>query len=1117
MVMGNYRVCYCFIRKFKATQPDPPADVISAFNKYSGDGIRMTADQLRRFLEDNHAGDDADLLSDAERIVDQIVSKRKLLERSISRRSLSLEDFHDFLFSTELNPPIRSQVHQDMTAPLSHYFIYTGHNSYLTGNQLSSSSSEKPIIKALKRGVRVIELDLWPNSSKDDIHVLHGRTLTSPVNLMECLKAIKEYAFVASPYPVIITFEDHLTPDLQAKVAKMVTETFGSMLFSPESDNLEELPTPENLKNRILISTKPPKECVEAEDVKCSSSEKRQVFYVDDGDDAWSEDGSSKSGSDCSDQDVETEDLLKGNKPSSSPVYKKLIAIHAGKPKKGLKDALKVEKDKVRRLSLAEQALEKAAENHGQDVVRFTEKNILRIYPKGTRITSSNYKPLICWLHGAQMVAFNMQGYGRSLWLMHGMFRANGNCGYVKKPDFLMSKNEVFDPKAKLPPKTSLKVKIYMGDGWHLDFKKSHFDKYSPPDFYTRVGIAGASVDNVMKRTKIKDDSWTPVWNEEFTFPLAVPELALLRIEVHDSNVPEKDTFAGQLCLPVSELRPGIRAIPLCNRKGDQYASARPKRDVLPDDIKQVIDNYSENGKMNVRNLNDFLKEMQGQSDEDPHAIFEKAKHHNLLHHKGLDLLQFLFSDFNHPLSPILDDMKSPISHYYIYTSHNTYLTGNQFTSDSSVRPIIRALQKGVRGIELDLWPNSTNTDVNVCHGRTLTSSVKLRKCLNVIKEYAFYSSDYPVIITFEDHLNRSLRAKVAIMVKNTFGDMLVQPKKDSKLTKLPSPADLKRKIVISTKPPNESMESETNTPQKNVSFATSFNCFQSKDDSDENSKHEEIEMQGEVPEYRDLIAIHAVKHQGDLHDSLRVDPNNVRRLSLSEQELVEACKEHGHQIERFTQNNILRVYPKGTRLDSSNYNAYHGWKHGAQMVAFNMQGYGKNLWLMQGMFRANKGCGYVKKPKFLCEGDPTFYPNEVKKILKVKVYMGEGWHLEFHHAHFDYCSPPDFYAKVGVAGYEEDKTPRMYKTKSIEDDWWPIWDEVFEFPIRVPELALLRIEVKDNDTTKKHEFGGQTCLPVSELRSGIRCVPLYNRKGEKYKFIKLLMHFEFTVPISDT
>lgn len=67
------------------------------------------------------------------------------------------------------------QVHHDMNAPLSHYFIYTGHNSYLTGNQLSSDCSYVPIIKALHSGVRVIELDLWPNSTKDDVIVVHGR------------------------------------------------------------------------------------------------------------------------------------------------------------------------------------------------------------------------------------------------------------------------------------------------------------------------------------------------------------------------------------------------------------------------------------------------------------------------------------------------------------------------------------------------------------------------------------------------------------------------------------------------------------------------------------------------------------------------------------------------------------------------------------------------------------------------------------------------------------------------------------------------------------------------------------------------------------------------------
>jgi hypothetical protein len=41
------------------------------------------------------------------------------------------------------------------------------------------------------------------------------------VELDKCLEAIKEHAFVSSPYPVILTLEDHLTPPLQAKVAKV--------------------------------------------------------------------------------------------------------------------------------------------------------------------------------------------------------------------------------------------------------------------------------------------------------------------------------------------------------------------------------------------------------------------------------------------------------------------------------------------------------------------------------------------------------------------------------------------------------------------------------------------------------------------------------------------------------------------------------------------------------------------------------------------------------------------------------------------------------------------------------------------------------------------------------
>lgn len=91
-----------------------------------------------------------------------------------------------------------------------------------------------------------------------------------------------------------------------------------------------------------------------------------------------------------------------------------------------------------------------------------------------------------------------------------------------------------------------------------------------------------------------------------------------------------------------------------------------------------------------------------------------------------------------------------------------------------------------------------------------------------------------------------------------------------------------------------------------------------------------------------------------------------------------------------------------------------------------------------------------------------------------------------------------------------------MRRTRAIEDDWTPMWNEEFEFPLTVPELAILRIEVLEYDTTGHHDFGGQTCLPVSELREGIRGVPLHSRKGVKYRSVKLLVRFEFLAPYSE-
>ncbi|WOL18657.1 hypothetical protein Cni_G27454 [Canna indica] len=576
--MASFK-CMGFTRKFESRAAQPPTDVRDAFAGYAGRAAHMSADQLRRFLVEEQ-GESAATVADAEWIVKALRSRHR--SSVPAHPGIGFDDFFHYLFSDDLNPSIGSQVHQDMNCPLSHYYIYTSHNSYLTGNQLSSDCSDVPIINALRRGVRVIELDMWPNSTKDNVDILHGRTLTSPVEMIKCLRSIKEFAFHSSPYPVVITLEDHLTPDLQAKVAEMVIQTFGDILYYPESDSLDELHSPEALKNRVIISTKPPKEYLESKKGGKGSNDEAcktdvadlKALSISDDKDKHEQNADDQDEEESDDDDVDDD----GVRRNAAPEYRHIITIHAGKPKGSLRQALKVDPCKVRRLSLSEEQLEKAAESHGPDLVRFTQKNILRVYPKGTRFNSSNYNPLLGWIHGAQMVAFNMQGHGKSLWLMQGLFRANGGCGYVKKPDYMMNigpNGEVFNPEASLPVKTTLKVKIYMGDGWSMDFEQTHFDAYSPPDFYAKIKLVGAPADTQKKKTKIIKDDWTPLWDEEFSFPLTLPELALLRIEVREYDMSAKDAFAGQTCLPIWELKQGIRTVPLYDRKGKRYRSVR--------------------------------------------------------------------------------------------------------------------------------------------------------------------------------------------------------------------------------------------------------------------------------------------------------------------------------------------------------------------------------------------------------------------------------------------------------------------------------------------------------------------------------------------------------------
>lgn len=155
----------------------------------------------------------------------------------------------------------------------------------------------------------------------------------------------------------------------------MVTETFGDMLFAPGTESLAEFPSPEFLKRRIIISTKPPKEYLKGKETKASGNGSQKEN--DSSAEAWGGEipsFKSKSTADFKDdfeEDEEEEEEEDFQDDKSAPEYRNLIAIHAGKGKGGLDDWLKVDPNKVRRLSLSEQELEKAAKTHGPQIVRY--------------------------------------------------------------------------------------------------------------------------------------------------------------------------------------------------------------------------------------------------------------------------------------------------------------------------------------------------------------------------------------------------------------------------------------------------------------------------------------------------------------------------------------------------------------------------------------------------------------------------------------------------------------------------------------------------------------------------------------------------------------------------
>uniref|UniRef100_A0A8C8J639 Phosphoinositide phospholipase C n=1 Tax=Oncorhynchus tshawytscha TaxID=74940 RepID=A0A8C8J639_ONCTS len=178
--------------------------------------------------------------------------------RKTNDPEFTVSEFLSFLFSKEnsiWDEKYSEMCNLDMNNPLSHYWINSSHNTYLTGDQLRSESSTEAYIRCLRLGCRCVELDCWEGPGEPIIY--HGWTRTTKIKFEDVVKAINDHAFVTSEYPVVLSIEEHCPIEQQRQMARIFREVFqDKLLMEPVELMAEQLPSPTQLKGKIILKHK---------------------------------------------------------------------------------------------------------------------------------------------------------------------------------------------------------------------------------------------------------------------------------------------------------------------------------------------------------------------------------------------------------------------------------------------------------------------------------------------------------------------------------------------------------------------------------------------------------------------------------------------------------------------------------------------------------------------------------------------------------------------------------------------------------------------------------------------------------------------------------------------
>ena len=167
---------------------------------------------------------------------------------------LNLKEFSTMLNSFLLTVYNKKYQMQELNTShsLVDYYIKSSHNTYLKGHQLKGLSDPKMYAIAVLNGYRLVELDCY-NGQDDDIILTHGYIYVTKIKLDDVLKELKENAFKNSPYPVILSIENHLDKKHQEILTKKLQKYLIDIYIFPYDSPPKSIPTLEDLKYKFII------------------------------------------------------------------------------------------------------------------------------------------------------------------------------------------------------------------------------------------------------------------------------------------------------------------------------------------------------------------------------------------------------------------------------------------------------------------------------------------------------------------------------------------------------------------------------------------------------------------------------------------------------------------------------------------------------------------------------------------------------------------------------------------------------------------------------------------------------------------------------------------------